>query len=119
MVGGMNIQINGRAKSQETKKAERFFSERRVEYHLRDIVEKPLSPREIETICRSIDPEDLIDTEGKRYRERGLEFVIYDPRTEIAEDPALLRLPIVRNGNAATAGYDPDTWKRWIESDRS
>lgn len=111
----MNIQINGHRKSQDTKKAERFFSERRVDYHLRDVVEKPLAPREIERILRSIPAENLIDTESRQFKKRGLEHMVYDPVEEITEDPRLLRMPIVRNGDRATVGYDPDTWVRWIE----
>jgi arsenate reductase (glutaredoxin) len=114
----MNIQINGHKKSKDTRKAERFFSERNVPFHSRDIIEKPLSPGEIENICRSIDPESLIDTESNAYKKGGFAFMVYDPIEEISEKPHLIRIPIVRNGNVSTVGYEPDIWAGWIESDR-
>jgi len=58
------IQILGTRKSNDTKKAIRFFSERRIQYHFRDLSEKGLSPGELQNICRTIDPDDLIDTES-------------------------------------------------------
>ena len=93
----------------------RFFSERGIEFHFRDVVEKPLAAGEIENICRSIAIEDLIDTSSTRYNKRGLAHMIFDARGEIADDPLLLRLPIVRNGREATIGYAPSDWERWIK----
>ena len=114
----MNIQINGHRKSKETRKAERFFSDRGLPFHSRDIIEKPLAPREIENICRTLDPESLIDTESSTYKKSGLAFMVYDPIEEISERPQLIRMPIVRNGGKVTVGYEPDIWNEWIESSR-
>ena len=114
----MNIQINGSKKSSDTRKAIRFFSDRNIPHHVRDVFEKPLSSGELENISRSIDPDDLIDREGKRFRERGLAHFVFTPVDEIIDDPAILRLPIVRNGSNATVGYEPDVWKGWIEKDK-
>ena len=39
-----------------------------------------------------------------------------DKFEKILENPMLLVQPIVRNGKeAATVGYEPDTWKNWSE----
>ncbi len=111
----MNIQINGLQKSSDTRKAIRFFKERRIPVHIRDVTEKPLAPREIEKICSKIDPEELIDSESKEYTKRGLQYMTFDPIEEIAEDPLLLKMPIVRNGSDVTVGYDPETWDNWIK----
>ncbi len=111
----MNIQINGTQKSSDTRKAVRFFKERSIPVQIRDVVEKPLAPREIENICTAVDPEVLVDPESKEYKKRGLEYMTYDPAEEIAEDPLLLKMPIVRNGREVTMGYDPERWTKWIE----
>lgn len=91
----------------------RFFSERRVPYHFRDLTEKGLSPGELENICRTVDPDELIDTASPQYKKRGMAYMEFDPREEVLEDPLLLNMPIVRYGKEATIGYSPDAWKRW------
>jgi arsenate reductase-like glutaredoxin family protein len=108
------VQILGTKKSNETKKAIRFFSERRISYHFRDLSEKGLSAGELENICRSVDINDLIDTESARYKKRGMEYMDFDIREELLEDPLLVTMPVVRFGAKATVGYSPDEWKRWI-----
>ena len=114
----MLVQINGTKKSQETRKATRYFSERGIEYHLRDVFEKPLSRREIDNVCRSIDPEQLIDRDSTYYKKRGFAHMVFDPIEEIVDDPRILRLPIVRNGKESTVGNSPDIWDRWIADSR-
>ncbi len=114
----MLVQINGTKKSQETRKATRYFSERGVEYHLRDVFEKPLSRGEIGNVGRSIDPEDLIDSKSNYYSKRGLAHMVFDPIEEILEDPRILKLPIVRNGKESTVGHAPETWDRWINDSK-
>ena len=61
----INIQIIGHNKCNNTKKTVRFFKERRISFHFKDITEKPLSRGELENISRKIKPEELIDTESK------------------------------------------------------
>jgi arsenate reductase len=110
----MNIQIIGAKKCRETQKAERFFKERRIPYHFRDLTEKGISKGELENIKQAIPLEELIDKEGKQYKKRGLQYMVYDVETEFLDDPLLLKTPIVRNGRLATVGYRPDVWKEWI-----
>jgi arsenate reductase-like glutaredoxin family protein len=60
--------------------------------------------------------EALIDREGKRYVDRGLKYAApTGARIEalLLDDPLLLRTPIVRNGQQATIGYQPDVWSTW------
>jgi arsenate reductase len=110
----MNIQIMGTKKCRETQKAERFFEERRIPYHFRDLTEKGISKGELENIKQAIPLEELIDKEGKQYKKRGLQYMVYDVETEFLDNPLLLKTPIVRNGRLATVGYRPDVWKEWI-----
>ncbi len=109
----MNIQVIGTKSCNETKKAERFFKERRIPFHFRDLNEKGLSKGELENITRKIFLEDLLDKEGKQYKKRNLKFMVFNLEEELLNDPLLLKTPIVRNGNEVTLGYQPEVWKNW------
>jgi len=111
----MNIQILGTKKCKDTQKAERFFKERRITYHFRNLSEKGISKGELDNIKRAITIDDLIDREGKPYKKRNLEHMVFDPEEELLNDALLFRTPIVRNGKIASVGYQPDVWKEWIE----
>lgn len=109
----MNIQIIGTKKCQDTRKAERYFSERKIPYQFRDLAEKGISKGELENISRAIPVEELIDRQGRQFRKRNLEFMVFNTEEELLSDPLLLKTPIVRNGRQATLGYSPDEWKKW------
>jgi len=111
----MNIQIFGIKSSNDTRKAERFFSERRIPFHFRDLKEKGVSKGELENIMQVIPPEELIDREGKQFLKRNLAFMVFNIEEELLNDPLLFKMPLVRNGRLVTAGYKPDTWKEWIK----
>ena len=114
----MNIQIIGTKKCKETQKAERFFKERNIQFHFRDLAIKGISNGELDNITRKIPIENLMNKEGKQFKKRNMEFMVYNTEDELLNDPLLLNTPIVRNGNLATLGYEPETWKEWIEEDR-
>ena len=112
----MNIQIFGTKKCKETQKAERFFKERRISFHFRNLTEKGIAKGELENIQRAVLIDDLFDDEGKQFKKRNLEFMVYNKEEELLSDPLLFKTPIVRNSKLATVGYEPDVWKEWIES---
>lgn len=114
----MNIQIFGMKKSKDTQKAERFFKERRIPFHFRDLSEKGISKGELDNIKQAIPIEELIDREGKQFKKRGFEFMVFDIETELLEDPLLVKTPIVRNGRLATVGYRPEVWNEWIAREK-
>jgi len=111
----MNIQIIGTKKCKETQKAERYFKERRISFHFKDLNEKGLSKGEFENISRIIPLDELIDRESKRFKDRGLQFMVFDIEEELLRDPLLLKTPIVRNEKLVTVGYVPDVWKNWLK----
>jgi len=113
----MNIQIFGTKKCKETQKAERFFKERRIPFHFRNLTEKGIAKGELDNIKRTVPIDDLLDDEGKQFKKRNLEFMVYDKEEELLNDSLLYKTPIVKNGKLATVGYQPDVWKEWIESD--
>ena len=112
----MNIQIFGKNKCFDTKKAERYFKERRIKYQYIDLNRYGMSGKEFDSVLRAVGGIDnLIDWDGKssditlmRYMDdaRAKEDKVFD-------DPTLARTPIVRNGKSATVGYVPDVWKQW------
>ena len=109
----MNIQIFGKSKCFDTKKAQRYFKERRVKFQAIDLNKYGISKGELTSVLRSDKLPDLID--DKHPDAALLEYLAYDQDKieKLLEDPTLLRTPIVRNGKQATVGYQPDIWKGW------
>ena len=109
----MNIQIFGKSKCFDTKKAQRYFKERRVKFQAIDLNKYGISKGELTSVLRSVQLPDLID--DKHPDAALLEYLAYDQDKieKLLEDPTLLRTPIVRNGKQATVGYQPDIWKGW------
>lgn len=112
----MNIQIFGKSKCFDTKKAERYFKERRIPYQSIDILRYGLSGREFDSVLRAAGGVDnLIDWEGKSQEITNMRYMA-DTRAKedkVFEDQSLLKTPIVRNGKQATVGYCPEVWKTW------
>ena len=111
----MNIQIYCGKKNFDAQKAERYFKERRIPFQALDLKKHKLDEREIRMMISAIGIEKLIDREDKKVKEHP---ACYYDREEllipaIQENPWLLRLPIVRNGNKMTLGYQPDVWAQW------
>jgi arsenate reductase-like glutaredoxin family protein len=110
----MNIQIIGTKKCRETQKAERFFKERTIPYHFRDLSDKGISKGELENISHFVPLDELIDRESKRFKDRGMQFMVFNIEDELLNDSLLLKTPIVRNGKSVTVGYNPEVWNDWL-----
>ena len=114
----MEVQIFGVKKSSDTRKALRFFSERRVKTHFVDLTERAASLGELKRFVQKFGLDRLIDRESRRYQELGLAHSRYSDETwlaKLAEEPLLLRMPLVRNGNALTVGLAEADWKDWTK----
>jgi Spx/MgsR family transcriptional regulator len=109
----MNIQIFGTTKCQETRKTQRFFKERGIPFQYIDLAAKGLSKGELNSVKAAVGIENLMDTQGRQYHRRNLKYLTHNVEEELLTDPLLFKTPIVRNGNKATIGYQPDTWKEW------
>lgn len=111
----MNIQIFGRKKCFDTKKAERYFKERNIKFQYIDIDLKGLSKGELSSVKRSISINELINGKSKEYRNLNLDKIrSLDMKEEILlNNPKLFNSPIVRNGNLATLGYKKEVWDKW------
>jgi arsenate reductase-like glutaredoxin family protein len=115
------VQIFGLTDSRPTRAALRFFKERRVAVQYVDLRRKPIAPGELRRFAERLGAEALLDTEGRRYRDLGLGYMRLDANettTRLLADNALLRLPLVRFGNAFTAGPAEATWKAWLATAR-
>ena len=111
----MNIQIFGVKKCFDTKKAERYFKERKIKYQFIDLNEKTLSKGELQSVKASVDINNLINTKSKEYKNLNIENIRNSSVKEelLLNNPKLYRTPIVRNGRQATVGYEPDIWAKW------
>jgi len=113
----MNIQIFGTKKCRDTQKAERFFKERNINYHFRDLTIKGVSKGELDNIKHGVTIDELFDREGNQFKKRNLKFMVFNAEEELLNDPLLFKTPIVRNGNLVTVGYQPETWLVWLKQD--
>ena len=112
----MNIQIYGKTKCFETKKAERYFKERRIKYQFIDLVKYGMREGEYRSILRAVGSFDaLLDKSGKAYADSFIEYLASQEAKEekLLEHQEIFKTPIVRNGRQATVGYQPEVWKRW------
>lgn len=112
----MNIQIYGKSKCFDTKKAERYFKERRIKYQYIDLLRYGLSGREFDAVLAGVGGIDaLIDWDLKSDSITLMKYM--DERTakedKVFDDPKLMRTPIVRNGKKVTLGYCPEIWATW------
>ena len=109
----MNIQIFGKSKCFDTKKAERWFKERRIKFQSIDLVKYGISPGELKSVLNAVGLDALIDQ--KHPDAALLNYLAYDGDKveKLLDNPKLLKTPIVRNGKQATVGYCPEIWETW------
>lgn len=109
----MNIQIFGKAKCFDTKKAERYFKERRIKYQFVDIIKYGMSRGELESVKKAVGLDELIDKNDQDYP--LIQYLAGDAAKleKLYEEPYLIKTPVVRNGKQATVGYKPEIWKEW------
>ena len=112
-----SVQIFGVKNSQDARAAERFFKERRVQIHLVDLAQKPMSPGEIKRFLDRFGLRGIVDTEGKAYADAGEVFksVRWRASAEIEQQPKLLKLPLVRCANKISIGRDEKAWAAMLE----
>ena len=114
---GPAVQMFGIVDSRPTQAAQRFFKERRIAITFVDLRRKPIAPGELRRFVERLGALALLDTEGRVYKDLGLSYMRLDDDeivTRLLANNNLLRLPLVRLGNAFTAGPAEATWKTWI-----
>ncbi|MBR7122622.1 MAG: ArsC family transcriptional regulator [Oscillospiraceae bacterium] len=112
----MNIQIFGTGKCFDTKKAERYFKERRIKYQYVDLSRFGLSGKEFDSVLKGVGGIDKLINWNARSEDITIMKYMEDTRTKedkVFDNPALMKTPIVRNGRQATVGYCPEIWANW------
>jgi len=109
----MNIQIFGKSKCFDTKKAERYFKERRIKFQRIDLIGVGMSRGEFTSVKTAVGLTAMID--GTAQGAEILTYLAYDADREekLFENPDFIKTPIVRNGKKATVGFCPEIWKEW------
>ncbi len=110
----MNVQIFGKAKCFDTKKAQRYFKERNLKVQYIDLGKKAMSRGELLSVMQAVGGLSAL-VDSSHPDAALLSYLAYDEDKleKLLENPKLLRTPIVRNGRQATLGYQPDVWKGW------
>ncbi len=113
-MAGANVQVFGTPDSQSTRAALRFFRERRIEVHLVDVRRKPLAAAELRRFVDRLGARAIADEDSKAWRDAGLAYLRMDDfelAARLLADQRLLRLPLIRVGNAVAAGRNEAAWK--------
>jgi len=112
----MDVQIFGTKKNPDTRKALRFFAERRVKTHFVDLTERAASLGELRRFAQKFGVTALVDRDSRRFAELGLVHGSYsDDRwlEKLAYEPLLLRQPLARSGTKLTIGLAESEWSEW------
>ena len=113
------IQIFGFNDCQNTRKAQRFFAERRLPVHYVDMHQRPASKGELRRFAERFGAAALIDKAGARYQAMGLRVALDSPERLLERaltEPRLLRTPLVRHGGKVTVGLAPAEWQAWVDT---
>ena len=113
----VEVQVFGIRKDADTRKALRFFAERRVKTHFVDLAERAASLGELRRFAQKFGVSALIDRDSKRYQELGYSHTHYsDERwlAKLADEPMLLRMPLTRYANQLAIGLAETEWRSWL-----
>lgn len=116
----MEVQIFGVKKSADTRKALRFFAERRIKTHFVDLAERPASAGELKRFAQKFGLEAILDRESKRFADLGLRSATMSEARWLEKlmfEPLLLRMPLCRQvggGSGLSVGDAETQWKEWV-----
>lgn len=114
----VEVQVFGVKKNSDTRKALRFFAERRVKTHFVDIGERAASLGELKRFAQKFGVAALIDRESKRYHELGYVHAHYSEERwleKLVDEPLLLKMPLTRFVNRLTIGLAEAEWRSWMQ----
>lgn len=115
---GKQVQVFGTKKSADTRKALRFFQERRIQVHFVDFQVRPPALGELRRFAERHGVQALVDRESKRFLDLGLQRSMYSDDwwiNKLTVEPLMLRQPLVRFANKVSVGLDEAAWKAWLE----
>lgn len=117
----MEVQVFGTQKNQDTRRALRFWSERRVRVHFVDLMERAASKGELQRFAQKFGVTALIDRNSRRYQELGLGAARLSDETwlsRLCDEPLLLTQPLTRSGKHLTIGVAESEWREWVAAER-
>lgn len=117
----MTVQVFGFPDCQDTRKALRFFAERRIAVHFVDLRVRPAARGELRRFAERLGADALVDRRGARFRALGLHVSGDSPERLLERalgEPRLLRTPLVRSGQRVTVGHAPEAWRAWVDAAR-
>lgn len=120
-MGMLEVQVFGTRKSADTRKALRWFAERRVKVHFVDLVERAASPGELRRFQQKFGVEALLDRDSARFAQLGLRAARLSDEAcmaRLAEEPGLLRIPLTRCQQRLSIGLAEEEWKSWLADSR-
>lgn len=115
----IEVQVFGRRKSAATRKALRFFAERRIRTHFVDLDERPAALGELRRFAQKFGVQALIDRHSREFAELGLIHATYsDDRwlEKLVDHPLLLKMPLTRCANRLTIGLAEAEWRSWADA---
>jgi arsenate reductase-like glutaredoxin family protein len=108
------VQVFGLDDSPATRAAQRFFRERRIAIHYVDLDRRPIARAELRRFTDRLGARGVADTDGRAWRDAGLDYLRMDD-AELADrllaDQRLLLLPLVRCGGVLVAGRNEAGWR--------
>ena len=113
----LEVQVFGVRKDADTRKALRFFSERRIKTHFVDLTIRAASIGELRRFAQEFGAENLVDRNSPRFQELGLQRSVFSEERwiqKLADEPSILRVPLVRNSALLTVGPAEESWKAWL-----
>jgi arsenate reductase-like glutaredoxin family protein len=117
----LSVQIFGTQKSQDSKKAQRFFKERGIALHFVDLQERYLAPGELNRFVEKFGLKALVNDKSKAYQDAGLAHMrVPDEQMiqKLIDDPKLMIQPLIRSGNTLSVGWNEHTWKSWYAENK-
>lgn len=108
------IQIFGKTKCFETKKAQRFFKERGIQFQFIDFKVKGMSAGELKSVIAALGGIDkVIDENSKDYC--MIKYLCDDAKFEkLLENPLFLKTPIIRCQKKVCVGYCPNILESFV-----
>lgn len=114
----MTLQIIGTQKSKDTRKAVRFFKDRAINFQFVDLTQDELSAGVLDKILKAIPEDEIIDTESKSWKKRGMAYMEFDTREELLEDPLLMKMPVIRGDKGIIAGFNEKKLKEFANAEK-
>ncbi len=114
----IQVQIFGTKKNADTRKALRFFAERRVKTHFVDLNERAASLGELRRFAQKFGVQPLVDRGSKRFADLGLRTAMYSDERWLdllVDEPLVLTQPLVRMQNRLSLGMDEKRFKEWLD----